>query len=105
MANTPSLITHNIGSVVPVDILPEDLKRLYLTVQLAPGVSNVNVFIRPYPASQDSIKHGTVVLTRVISANDNLFIPFVETLQKFPPTNAWSAITDVGTVDIYVTEA
>ena len=105
MANELTLVTHEINSVTPVDVLLENLKRQSSSFQLSPCTSNVNVFIRPYPASQDAIKHGSMVLTRVISANDNLFIPFAESLQKYPPTNAWSAITDVGTVDIYVTES
>lgn len=102
--NTPSVTTYSIGDTTPVTIASADPDRLFLAVQLSPGSSEVDVFIRPYPAATNTTKHGITVLTRN-TMDGALYHPYWDTSHSLiVPHSEFSAITLSGTVDIYVTE-
>lgn len=97
--------THTLDSVTAVTIAEANSARLFLSVTLDPNtITDARVFIRYYPAATDNIKHGTDVLTRVTTANDNLFHDRHEMDSDNVYTGEISAITNAGTLDVTVTE-
>lgn len=68
-------------SIVPINSLTATIissanaDRLHFQVILEPGIIDVDIFIRYYPAATDDLKQGTDVLTRRTMGNDTLFNP------------------------------
>ena len=92
-----------INSVTPTVIANPNQERMYFSVTLEPGSSNVDAYIRPYPAAQDNFKHGEV-LTRRLSGNDSLFRPNWTMQVDTPVYGEISAISENGTFDVIVVE-
>lgn len=80
-------------------------KRITFSACLEPGFFDVNVIIRYYPAGTDDIKQGRDVLTRRLSGNDNLFNPIHIMLPDNIYDGEISAITDIGVVNLFITES
>ena len=95
--------TFSVNSVTPTLIAASNPDRIAISVCLSPGNQDTDVFIRLYPASVDAIKQGEV-LTRKTLANDNLFRSSWSMKEGSVYTGEISAITNIGTTDIHVTE-
>lgn len=94
-----------INSVTATTIAVSRLKRMTFSACLEPGIFDVNVFIRYYPAATDNIKQGRDVLTRYTAGNDNLFRPLHEMLPDNVYSGEISAICDAGTVNLLIAES
>lgn len=95
--------TVTINSVTPTTISVVNLNRIYFSATLAPGIDDVDAFVRLYPSAQDNIKHGEV-LTRRLSGNDNLFTPKFTMMVDNNYTGEISAMSLNGTFDLMITE-
>ena len=98
-----SVSTILVDSVTPVVISPANERRIHLRVDIAPGTTDRVVFIRAYPAVQDAIKQGELIVRR-ISGNDDLDQLHWLMLNDNIYTGEVSAICDTGTTEVYVTE-
>ena len=102
--NTDSTVTTiTLNSETATTISAENLDRLALDVCLGAGTVDVNIYIRPYAASVDNLKQGHV-LTRHTLGNENLFRPEWSMRADNIYTGEYSAITDIGTIDVHVME-
>lgn len=103
--NTEATVSRvTINSTTATALATAKPDRIFLSVCLAPGSSDVDAYIRLYPAIDDNTKRGEV-LTRRLSGNDNLFRPSwspVDGTTIFP--GEVSAISESGTFDLLVTE-
>jgi len=97
--------TYTINSVTAtvISTAKTPTTRLSFRVDLDPSSTDVDVFIRLYPASDDVLTRG-IILTRSTLGNTNVTNLFYE----MPPTDKYigeiSAITGGGSIDIHVTE-
>lgn len=102
-----AVTTYTVNSTTATTIrpaLPVPLRGgIFFRVDMAPGTSDRDVFIRVYPASQDNTKHG-MLLSRRFSGNDNASVFHVELPSADKFTGEISAICDSGSVDVSVTE-
>ena len=96
--------TFTLNSVTATTISGVNLERMSFSATIKPGITNVDVFIRYYPALTDDVKQGADVLTRRVLGNDNLFRPNMKMDTDNIYTGEISAITDIGTTDVTVTE-
>lgn len=80
-------------------------KRITFSACLEPGVTDVDVYIRYYPAGQDVLKLGRDVLTRRLFGNDSLYRPIHVMLADNVYDGEISAITLTGTVNLLITES
>jgi len=101
--DAPTVTTVTLNSVTATTISAARVRRISLEVCLDAGVSDVNVFIRPYPAIQDNLKRGEV-LTRFLMGTATFFRPSWRSMEDTIMTSEYSAITDIGEVDVHVTE-
>lgn len=98
-----TVTTYTINSVTATTIAVAYPTRTELRVSLDGGISDIDVYIREYPAATDNIAHGHL-LTRRNNANNTVFALNYCNHPDNPYTGEYSAITTVGTVDIHVTE-
>lgn len=106
--NISSGVDHSIvtvNSVTATTLVTERPLRITFSACLAPGLTNVDVYIRYYPAATDNIKQGRDTLIRDTMGNTNLFKPLHEMLTDNIYDGEISAISLSGTVDILVTES
>lgn len=104
--DTPTQVTsYTLVANIPLTISVPNPDRINFHVTLGPGaVTPECVWIRPYPAAQDAIEHG-YLLVKNFTANNNLLRLFYETPTDNIHVGEFSAITSLtaGSV-IYVTE-
>jgi hypothetical protein len=98
-----TVTTITLNNLTATTISAENLDRLALDVCLGAGTANVNIFIRPYAAAVDDLKNGHV-LTRYTMGNVSYFMPAWSMRADNIYTGEYSAITDIGTVDVHVME-
>ena len=98
-------------AIIPIDsvtattiVLPKN-DRITFSACIEPGIFDVDVYIRYYPAAQDNIKQGRDVLTRKTLGNTNLFRPLHEMLADNIYDGEISAIALSGTVNLLITES
>lgn len=95
--------TVTINSVTATTLVAANPARLYLRISLDSGLANTEAFIREYPAADDNIKHGELLI-REISANHSLFNPIYKTDPGNVYTGEVSAIAFVGSFDLHIME-
>lgn len=104
--------TYTVNSTSAIDIRaalaadigePVETAGIFFRVEIAPGTTDRDVYIRPYEAAQDDTKHG-ILLRRRTSGNDDIHVPFYEEQWPVKHLGAWSAICLTGSVDIHVIE-
>ena len=95
--------TVTINSLTATTILAANPKRMYARISLDSGLANTEAFVREYPAGDDNIKHGELLM-REISANHSLFKPLYVTLTDNVYTGELSAISMAGSFDLHITE-
>lgn len=98
-----TVTTYEINSVTATVISVVNPLRIAFGACLDPGITNVDVFIRLYPAAADNLKRGEV-LTRDTFGNSSLFRPSWTTIPDNIYTGEISAISQSGLVTIHVTE-
>lgn len=106
--NVTSEVDHDlvtINSTTATTLVVSRENRISFSACLAPGLTNVDVYIRYYPAADDNIKQGRDTLIRDTMGNTNLFKPMHEMLTDNIYDGEISAISLSGTVDILVTES
>ena len=104
--NTDATVTtYTLNSVTPTIIgtVKGPTERIFFRVDLDPAMTDIDVFIRLYPAAQDTLKRG-IVLTRATLGNTNIISIFWEMPPNEKCLGEISAITRLGTIDIHVTE-
>ena len=94
-----------INSVTATTIAAARSNRITFSACLEPGATDIEVFIRYYPAATDNIKQGKDVLTRITLGNDHLFRPYHEMLPDNIYKGEISAITAAGTVNLLIAES
>ena len=102
-SNVASVQSYTINSTSATTIAIAKKDRMHFSVCLDPGTTNVDVYIRLYPAVTDNIKMGEV-LTRDTFGNSNLFRSSLAFTGDSVYTGEISAISLVGSVVIHVTE-
>ncbi len=95
--------TYTLNGTTATVISPAYPQRTEWRVSLDSGISDIDVFIREYPAAQDNLRRGHL-LTRRNSSNDTVFNVNFGNHPDNPYTGEYSAITSGGTVDVHVTE-
>lgn len=97
--------TYTLNSVTATKIgdAVDSTKRIYFAVALEPGLTDVDVLIRLYPAAVDNIPRG-IPLVRDTFGNSSLFYPMWEMDTFSVYLGEISAMTTNGTIDVYVTE-
>ena len=85
-----SIVAVNSTTAVTLAVAREG--RMTFSACLEPGVTNVDVYIRYYPAATNNTKQGKDVLTRYTSGNDSLFKAYHEMLPDNIYTGEISAI-------------
>ena len=102
--NTVATVTTvTINSSTATVLCAENLRRNVFIVNLDPDISNIDAFIRLYPASDDNTARG-ILLTRRVFGNDNLYYPCWHMPVDNIYTGEISAISDAGTFDLHITE-
>lgn len=101
-STTTTIVTLNAATATT--IVSANTDRVYLSITFAPGITNIDAFIRYYPASTDNLKQGADILTRRLLGADSLFRSshVMETNAIY--TGEVSAIMDTGSVDVTITE-
>ena len=98
-----TISTQPIDSVTAVMVAAANPDRIFLEISLSVGITDIDAYVRLYPAGTDDIKKGSV-LTRRTASNDALFSP----VWRMSPDNIYtgeiSMISASGTFDIHVTE-
>lgn len=105
--NVSTIVDHSIveiNSLTPTIIAPSREGRVTFSACLEPGVFDVDVFIRYYPAAQDDIKQGRDTLIRQTTGNDTLFRPLHEMLTDNVYEGEISAMTLSGTAKLLITD-
>lgn len=99
----PVTTTVTINDTTPVVLAVANPRRMYIRVCLDSGLDNTEAFVREYPATQDDLKRGEILM-REISANHSLYKPMYYTFADNVYTGEISAIAVAGTFDVHVTE-
>lgn len=95
--------TVTINSVTATKLVDANPDRLYLRISLDSGTADLEAFIREYPAADDNIKHGEI-LVRSTSGNNSLFKPLYETGPGYVYTGEISALAVLGSFDLHIME-
>lgn len=106
--NVNSEVDHSIvtvNSTTATTLVAARDKRISFSACLAPGTTNVDVYIRYYAAATDNTKQGKDVLTRYLAGNDSLYKPYHEMLTDNIYNGEISAICESGTVNLLIAEA
>ena len=110
VSDNGKVTTYTVNSSTAIDIrLPVNIPigtddtGMYFRVELAYGTNDRDVYLRPYQASQDNIKHG-VLLRRRLDEDGSVNAPAYEQPVNDKNNGYWSAISRTGTVDIHVIE-
>lgn len=101
--NTTTTTTVEINSVTATTILAANPNRLWARVSLSFGTTSIEAMVREYPAADDNIKQGEIIV-RHTSSNDSLFKPVYTTLGDNVYTGELSAISMAGTFNLHITE-
>ena len=96
-----NVATYTINSTTATTIFVANPDLIFQSFCLDPDVTDVDIFLRPYPAAQDNIKHGDV-LTRDTFGNSSLFRPYMAMPVDCLYKGEWSAISLSGTSDLHV---
>ena len=97
-----TVTTYAINSVTPTTVsIAQD--RIFIEICLGVGITDVDAYLRLYPAALDSIQQGTI-LTRRTASNDALFSPIWRMAADNIYTGEISMISASGTFNIHVTE-
>lgn len=99
----PTTTTVTLNDTTAVVLAAANPQRMYLRVSLDSGLDNTEAFVREYPAAQDDLKRGEILM-REISANHSLYKPTYYTFTDNVYTGEVSAIAVAGTFDVHVTE-
>ena len=96
-------LTAEANNLTSTTLITANPNRIVLDISMDAGVSDINVYIKLQAASVDNVKAG-IILSRRTIGNDKFDI-FRWAMQ---PDNIYtgeiSIISDIGTVDIHVTE-
>lgn len=92
-----------VNSLTAVTLAAANPDRLWLRISLDSGLSNTEAFIREYPAADDNIKHGELLI-REISSNHSLFNPIYKTDPDNVYTGEVSGIAFAGSFNLHVME-
>ena len=96
-----NVTTYAINSATATTIFVANPDLLFQSFCLDPDITDVDIFLRPYPAAQDNIKRGDV-LTRDTFGNSSLFRPYMAMPVDCLYKGEWSAISLSGTSDLHV---
>jgi hypothetical protein len=101
-STTTTVVTLNAATATTIVTANSD--RVYLSITFAPGITDIDAFIRYYPAATDNLKQGADILSRRLLGADNLFRSshIMETNAIY--TGEVSAIMNSGSVDVTITE-
>ena len=95
--------TVEVNSVTATTLAAANPNRLWLRISLDSGLANTEAFIREYPAADDDIKHGELLI-REIASNHSLFNPIYKTDPDNVYTGEVSAIAFIGSFDLHIME-
>jgi len=95
--------TVTINSVTATTLAADNPNRLWIRISLDSGTTDIEAFIREYPATDDNIKHGEI-LVRSTSGNNSLFKPLYETDPDNVYTGEISALAVLGSFDLHIME-
>lgn len=98
-----TVTTVTLNSVTATTVAASNVDRISFLASLDAGITNVDVFIRYYPAATDNNQAGYLIARRTAN-NDAFFFPNHEMPVDNIYTGEISAITASGTVDIHITE-
>ena len=102
--NTDAVIaTVEANNLTSTTLIAANPDRFCLNVSMDAGVSDINVYIKLQAASVDNVKAG-IILSRRTIGNDKFDIFRWDMTPDNIYTGEISIISDVGTVDIHVTE-
>ena len=97
------IITAEANNLTSTTLITANPERLFINISMDAGVSDINVFVKLQAANVDNVKSG-IILSRRTIGNDK----FDVFRWDMPPDNIYtgeiSIISDIGTVDIHVTE-
>lgn len=97
-----NVVSVNLSATVAVQLAGSNPLRQSFRVDLSPGVTDEEVFIRLYPTAQDNIKQG-IVISRVNGfPNNPSFFELNASVSGY--TGEISAITNSGAATVFVTE-
>ena len=100
-----STTTIEVNDTTATILSVRNLKRSYFTIMMATNVlTSAVVHIRYYPAGDDNLKHVTDILTKLTTGNKPLLNDRHVMHHDEIFTGEISAITDVGTFDLDITE-
>ena len=99
----PTTTTVSINSVTATVIAPANPRRMYVRISMDEGVDDNEAFIREYPAGDDNLKRG-ILLIRDTSSNHSIIRLNYATLPDNVYTGEISAISLFGTFNLHVTE-
>lgn len=78
--------------------------RIGFSIALTGGITDVDVYVRYYPAATDNLEQGASVLSRRTSSNDAIYHPTFQMTPGSIYTGEISVIAMSGSVDVVATE-
>ena len=96
--------TVSLNAATSTLIVAANPDRIFLSITLAPGITDIDAYIRYYPAATDNLKQGVDILTRRLLGADNLFRSSHIMDKDAIYRGEVSAIMDSGSVDVTITE-
>lgn len=95
--------TVTINSVTATTLVADNPDRLWLRISLDSGLADVEAFIREYPAADDNIEHGELLIRNTFATN-SLYNPLYKTDPDNVYTGEVSAISVLGSFNLHVME-
>lgn len=101
--NEPVTATVEINSVTATKILDANPERIYAIVSLDSGVTDIEAFVREFPAAVNNDKVGEILSRRTMGAL-SIYKPLYRTRTDNPYDGEISAIAVLGSFNLHIIE-